>query len=390
MHRALPFADQMLPREWPLLLECCSFPPDTQKITSLMREVRDFESLFHLADEHGVVAHLATALAMVPDAAIPAALQTALRDRRRLQALSALAMAAELFRIRDLLRQSNIEFVVVKGPVLSLRAYGDPAARRYVDLDLLIRHDDVLRAAEALVKVLYVSQIPIEVIRAGKVPGEFLFRRPETDIIFELHTEKTFRYFPRPLPIEKYLQTKTSLQLDGQSIPVLSLEDEFVLICIHGSKHFWERLMWIPDVAAMVDRHPELDWVRIEQSALGVGAARMVRLALLLANRLLRLPVPQPMKDKVRRDSACACLAEQIASWLPFAGCAAPPIAQRAFFRFRVAGSGVTGARYLARLSFSPTEEDWLPEPQGTSNRLAEILRRLFRLAKKYRDHRKS
>jgi hypothetical protein len=259
-----------------------------------------------------------------------------------------------------------------------------------VDLDLLIRHDDSLRAAELLVRAGYAPQIPIEAIRAGKIPGEYLFRRPDTNLIFELHTEKTFRYFPRPLPIEKYLQTKTSLRLDGQTISVLSLEDEFVLICIHGAKHFWERLMWISDIAAMVHRHPQLDWKRVQQSAAEVGGARMVRLALLLAERLLRIPVPLPMKNEITRDSIAARLAAQIATWLPFAGCAAPPLARRAFFRFRVAGSGVVGARYLARLSFSPTEEDWLPESQGASNRLAEILRRPFRLAKKYRRHPKS
>jgi hypothetical protein len=375
----------MLRREWPLLQECCSFPRDTKKIASLLGEVRDLDSLLPLAEEHGVAAHLATALATVPEAPIPAAFVGALRDRHRLQSLFTLTMAAELFRIRDVLSQSGIEFVVVKGPVLSLRAYDDPAARRYVDLDLLIRHDDSLRAAEALVSAGYVPHIPIESIRAGKIPGEYLFRRPDTEIIFELHTEKTFRYFPLPLPIEKYLQTKASLQLDGQAIPVLSLEDEFVLICIHGAKHFWERLMWISDVAAMVHRHPELDWKRVRQSAADVGAARMVRLALLLATRFLRAPVPPPMKDEVARDSVSARLAAQIETWLPFAGGVAPPITQRALFRFRVAGGGVAGARYLSRLSFSPTEEDWSPQSDGTPHRFAETLRRPFRLAKKYR-----
>ena len=40
------------------------------------------------------------------------------------------------------------------------------------------------------------------------------------------------------------------------------LEDEFVLNCIHGAKHFWERLMWPADIAAMTARHPEISWER--------------------------------------------------------------------------------------------------------------------------------
>ena len=40
--------------------------------------------------------------------------------------------------------------------------------------------------------------------------------------------------------------------MDGRDVPALSLEDELVLICVHGAKHFWERLMWTADIAAMV------------------------------------------------------------------------------------------------------------------------------------------
>jgi len=38
------------------------------------------------------------------------------------------------------------------------------------------------------------------------------------------------------------------------------MEDELVLICIHGAKHFWERLMWIADVAALISRQTAINW----------------------------------------------------------------------------------------------------------------------------------
>jgi len=294
-------------------------------------------------------------------------------------------MTAELFRILELFRQSEIECAVVKGPVLALRAYGDPAARQYADLDLLVRQSDIARAAELLVAAGYKSRVPAAAIRASKIPGEYLFRGPETEIIFELHTERTLRYFPLPLPIEEYFQRKTSLRLDGHAVPALSAEDDFILISVHGATHFWERLMWICDVAAMIHNHPELDWKRIRQSAADVGAARMVRLALLLAERLLGVAVPEEMKSAVAGDSACAQLAQQIESWLPYGGYAAPTIAQRAKFRFRMRGGGFAGAAYLARLTFATTEEDWPADAGARPSGLGEILRRPVRLAKKYR-----
>jgi hypothetical protein len=70
--------------------------------------------------------------------------------------------------------------------------------------------------------------------------------------------------------------------LDGRDVPVLSLEDEFVLISIHGAAYFWERLMWLADIAAIISRHPELDWEIAKRYAAEVGALRMLYLVLQL------------------------------------------------------------------------------------------------------------
>ncbi len=351
----------------------------------LAAEVRNLDSLFQLTEEHGVIAHLAAALGECPQQPLRSEFLEMLRARHRMQLLFTLAMTAELFRILQMLRDANIETVVVKGPVLALRAYGDPAARRYVDLDMVVRHREISRAAEILMAAGYQSKVPAQAIRAGKVPGEYLFRRPGTQVIFELHTEKTFRYFPRPLPVEDYFARKTSLLLDGQPVPALCAEDEFVLICIHGAKHFWERLMWISDVAAMVHNRADLDWQLVLKAAEDVGASRMLHLALVLAQRVLRVPVPVEMRQEVSDDPACERIAKQIESWLPYSGFAAPAFASRAFFRFQMRGGLLAGAGYLARLSISTTEEDWAGGADVTGTRMGEILRRPFRLARKYR-----
>src|SRR5271165_7419261 len=50
-----PFSAEFLTREWPLLLESCSLPRDPAKMSALASGVHDFQSLFQLADEHGVI-----------------------------------------------------------------------------------------------------------------------------------------------------------------------------------------------------------------------------------------------------------------------------------------------------------------------------------------------
>jgi putative nucleotidyltransferase-like protein len=347
--------------------------------------VKDADSFICLAEAHGVLGHFMAVLGGLEDFQIPSSFLDSLRVHHRAHLLSNLAMTAELFRILELFRESEIECVVVKGPVLSLRAYGEPAVRQYADLDLLLRQKDIPRAAEILVDAGYDSRIPAEAIRGGKIPGEYRFRGQDTKIILELHTERTLRYFPLPLPIEKYFQNKTSMSLDGRPVPALSAEHEFVLISVHGATHFWGRLMWISDVAATVHNHPELDWKHIRQSAAEVGAERMVRVALLLSERLLGVRVPAEMKNDVARDPECSRLVDKIEKWLPYAGSAAPSVAQRAWFRFRIRGNVLSAAAYLTRLSFSTTEDDWATDAESPISPLAGMLRRPFRLARKYR-----
>jgi hypothetical protein len=362
---------------------CCLPVRDFSELHSRAIETVDADSLLSLAELHGVAAQLATALSELTDEQLPPLLRDKLRVHHRNQAVSTIALTAELFRILEQLGAARIEAAVVKGPVLSMRAFGDPAARHFADVDLLLRHSDVRRASEIVTGAGFEPRVSRSHMEAGKTPGQYFFRRGP--LVVELHTERTLRYFPRPLPIEEFLGRKTAINLDGRQVPALSVEDEFVLISIHGAKHFWERLMWVSDIAATVHRQAQLDWGRIRQSAASVGAQRMVRVALLLAERVLRVSVPQEMKREVAGDAACLPMVKKIESRLPYGGYHPLSLAERALFRLRMRGHLLAGAGYLTRLSLSTTEEDWSRSPQSAAAALGETLRRPFRLARKYR-----
>jgi putative nucleotidyltransferase-like protein len=46
----------------------------------------------------------------------------------------------------------------------------------------------------------------------------------------------------------------------GQTVMTLSPEDLLVYLCAHGAKHVWEKLIWIVDVAGLINRHSDPDW----------------------------------------------------------------------------------------------------------------------------------
>lgn len=344
-----------------------------------------FDGLFALAELHGVTGQLAAKLAHAATAPKRDRFADSLRDAHRVQLLSTMQRIAELFRVLEILNPAAISSVVIKGPVLSTRAFSDPSARHYGDIDFLLRGADIVRATQLLAAAGFTPAIPVERIQSQKQPGQHMFRRSENAPLIELHTERTLRYFPRPLPVDDFFRRQTTVTIDGRAVPALSLEDEFVLISIHGAKHFWERLMWIADVAALVRNCPQMDWSRVQKTASAVGSERMVRVALLLAQRTLNSPVPAEWKKGIASDPACLRIVKKIESWLPYAGEEPPALMQRALFRFQMRGRLFAGARYLTRLSLSPTEEDWDAGAATPAGSLRESLRRPFRLARKYR-----
>jgi hypothetical protein len=285
--------------------------------------------------------------------------------------------------VLPLLADAGIGILVTKGPALSVRCYGDPGMRQYGDIDLIVRDADIRRVTQAMLDLGYEPRVSLNAIDAKRAPGEYAFRKPGTDLLIEFHTESTFRYHPRPSPVEKVFQRSTFIAIDGRNVPVLSLEDELVLICIHGAKHFWERLMWIADVAALISRQA-LDWDRAIAVAREVGAERMLRLGLRLASDVLGTELAAQMQASVQSDRTVAKPAAQIESKLALCQRYDLGVLPRALFRIRMRGNFFEGLAYLLRLSLSPTEEDWVLEGEANRPVFLEAIRRPFRLAKKH------
>lgn len=375
--------------EWALLVECARPKRDLPRLKELLRGSLIWPALFELAEEHGVLGLAAERLREAGEGALSPDVSQELRERQRTQALFTLRLTAEMFRLFDSFAASGLEALVIKGPVLSVRCYGEPGLRQYGDLDLIARDRDILRVTDRMTGLGYEPRVSRAAIQAKKAPGEYAFRQASTKLLVEFHTGMTFRYHPRPLPVEKLFQRQARVRIDGREIPALSPEDELILICIHGAKHFWERLSHIADVAAFVSRQ-DLDWERVEMAAAEVGAERMLYAGLRLASDVLGAPLPEAIAAKVRSDTVAARLVKQILRWLPAAGAAPPGIFERAMFRMNMRGGIFSGPAYLLRLSFSPTEEDWAEGAENKRHWFLDALGRPFRLARKYSRDEKS
>jgi len=369
--------------EWKALLHCCSFAEhdnSTRAADGILPE-----AFVALAEAHGVTGLLAKKSWAVQSAPALGSWSEFLRGIHRRHIFLSMALIAEMFRVLEALHGARVTAAIVKGPGLSVRAFGDPSVRQYGDVDFVLHSCEIEPAFDALTAAGFRCGISAGGLGKGKNPGQYTFRRTEGGSLIELHTERTLRYFPRPLPIKEVLRRRTTVRIDGRIVPVLSAEDEFVLISVHGAKHFWERLMWIADVAALAAGDPQMDWSRVREIAADVGAERMVRVALLLAERTLQAPIPAELRAEIKSDPVSLRIVRKIESWLPYAGQEPPALLERALFRLRTRGRLISGAGYLTRLSLTATEEDWVADADSPAVSLRESLRRPFRLARKYR-----
>jgi len=373
------------PLDWLALLELAAPRPNFDNLAGLFHNSFSWSVLLQRAEDHGIIPLIAERVesAVLDPTWLPVKVRDRTRQARRAQTVFTLRLTAELFRVLDRFAEARIEALVTKGPALSVRCYGDPGMRQYADLDLVVREDDIRRGTQAMLDLAYEPRVPLAAIDAKKTPGEYAFLRIATDLLVEFHTERTFRYHPRRLQIDKLFERRASVVIDGRDVPVLSLEDELVLICVHGAKHFWERLMWIADVAALISRQP-LDWDRALAVANEVGAQRILRLGLRLAANLLGANLPSQIEASVRADRAVAKLAAQIECRLARPDLHEIGILRRAAFRVRMRDSLLPGLAYLLRLSLSPTEEDWTPGKEGNRPAFMDVISRPFRLVRKH------
>lgn len=350
----------------------------------------DWSDVEEIARQHAVTPLLHEQLSRVPNALIPLGARARIRERAEANGLRNLELAAELLRLLDGLERLGIEAVPYKGPVLAADVYGDLALREFVDLDVLIDPEHAIAAVRFLEA-------------EGYEPYQELTPKQERFLLRTGHDRKLIRdgrfvvelqwaiadathVLPRDLdPL--FRRTRT-VSVGGREVRTLSREDLFVVLCVHGSLHFWERLAWVCDVAEAIRRWPDLDAGIVADLANAGGTMRMVLLALGLSERLLGVRAEWTITTSASDRAAAARLVDELE---PVAvGSDGWDLDGRTQLRLRLAMCDRVSARgrEILRLLVTPSESDWmsvgLPDPLWP----AYYPIRLARLAWSYGVHR--
>jgi len=193
------------------------------------------------------------------------------------------------------------------------------------------------------------------------VPGEYNFADQERSMMIELHSERTLRHFPVMPDFDEMAKNLELVRLSGREIKTFSAEDMLVLLCIHGSKDFWERLSWIADISEFVQSQPAMDWDRVLRRAGRLKAQRMLYLGLALAAQILEAPIPAHILKRADGDAVIRKQSAEIERrHLSESGNMKMGAAWSFGYRRDMVPGFVAGWRYALRLASAPAEEDWM------------------------------
>lgn len=232
-------------------------------------------------------------------------------------ARSNLLRAGELVALSSALEEVGVPLIALKGPVLAQQGYGSLALRQFLDLDLLVRWDDLARVYDVLLPRGYTLEEPVEhLVDAAREGGRprpiaLAMRRADGRVALDLHTVLSHR-LGFTLDVEGLWERRVSVGLGGRMVSAPSPLDLLHYLCVHGTQHGWARLGWVVDVAQMIRRHPDADWTQLLQRATRLGSSRMVRLGATLAADMLGVSLPDALQRSAREDRAVPGLSRWI------------------------------------------------------------------------------
>jgi hypothetical protein len=371
------------------LLLCCArtkaSPELAAKIRTLAASDVDWNYLALLARRHSIIPLLYRQLERHASELVPSTFLSKLKLQYQENSARNIILTEELSRLIKLFTGAGIETIPYKGPILALFAYDDLALRRFVDLDVIVRKSDVPRARDLLLAEGYALSKSLTLAQQDlllRTQHNLQFARDERRLLLELHWEVAPHLFASSVQENELWQHLETIEFRGTEMKTLSADDLLFSLCVHGSRHLWERLGWICDIAELISRH-EINWPALLQRAAAADSERMFLLGLHLAHKLLDAPLPPTIQQRCTADARLESLAANVVAHL-FNGPTHVPATSSEIFKYNIGvrKSLAARARYFVHM-LRPTDSDFggraLPRRLSFAYYLIRPFRLLFR-----------
>lgn len=244
---------------------------------------------------------------------VPKSTLDVLRQRAQAGALLNRALAKELAQICQAFQESGVPVIAFKGAPLAIMAYREQTLRDYGDLDLVVPQHRLTDAQRVLWSQGYRPQDQIKPAPVESHHDEpyHLFVKKNVPGYVDLQWVMAHEHFAFRLDRPEIWDRCVPLSVEGKQVMSLSPEDLLIILCVHGSKHAWERLKWVADVAELL-RAQRLNWNLVFATATTWKCRRMLLMGLALAHRVMEVPLPPDIVHTALTDPDLAVLVERV------------------------------------------------------------------------------
>ena len=305
------------------LILCCARtwvdPKTTERIKTISKYDINWKYLIQMAYDQKVIPLLYQSLKNICPEAVPKDIIESLRQQFQANIANNLLLTAELLKILNILEENNIPASPLKGPVLAASAYSNLALRQFCDLDIWVREQDIFKAREILVENEFQPVAKRSFLCDKKHLARLRYQSEHSIVsndgmvLLDLHQRIFARnYFSVKKDFEYYWQRLEPVSLSNKIIFTFQTDDLLLLLCMHGSKHFWSRLAWLCDIAELIRVHPEIDWLNLMEKSRDWKCERIFLLTMFLVENLLGAEIPALVAQRIRADPESQSLARQV------------------------------------------------------------------------------
>ena len=206
-------------------------------------------------------------------------------------------MTSELIKVIELLENNAIKVIAFKGPSLSQLLYGDITLRQYSDLDILVDIDDLYTVSEILKSINIKADKSIDFLKNEKLLeiGSDFSLFSQNNIHLELHWN-LFRKLLIDKSTDFISSNNLEVNINSKKIKTLNYDYLLIYLCVHGSKHLWERIEWIVDIDKLL-KVGIFDWNFILKISKELKVYNMFLLGISLSDELFDSNIPTEIRN---------------------------------------------------------------------------------------------
>jgi hypothetical protein len=322
-HRAIAFQEMLKnqPEWWHLAIAAARWqltgePPENKPNADAI----DWRSFLTRIDDWGIGSAVDSYLLAYAENLTPTAAAQLEKRKIRRKAQNTAAFS-EMVDIAARFRQANIRYIYLKGFSIPFASGSDLLEREMVDLDFLVHPGDLQPAHEVLVQAGYLPKLAIDQIgipRLTMMSGlEIEYRSANAVMPVDLHLNLNELKLTKITDSGFFFRKQTDAQIAGNLVSVLNPATLALHSALHAARHFWFRLKWILDFAAIIQNLSEPEQAELITTARDCGNLHLVTAGMMITRDLLAIDLPDfarrlLLEDDQKRDELAALWTEMI------------------------------------------------------------------------------